>query len=54
MEVFIDYLNEVNWIAVLVAAFAAFFVGSIWYMKQTFGKRWQKRLQAPQIKVPSF
>jgi hypothetical protein len=44
MEVFIDYLNEVNWIAVLVAALAAFFVGSIWYMKQMFGKRWQKEI----------
>jgi hypothetical protein len=45
MEVFLDYLAEVNWLTVLVAAFVAFFVGSIWYMKQLFGSRWQKEIK---------
>jgi hypothetical protein len=42
MQVFIDYLGELNWLAVFVAAFVAFLSGAIWYSKSLFGKKWQK------------
>jgi hypothetical protein len=44
VQVFVDYLNEVNWLAVFVAALVAFFIGSIWYAKQVFGNKWQKEV----------
>lgn len=34
-------LNEVNWLAVLVAGFAMFMIGGIWY-GAIFGKLWQR------------
>jgi hypothetical protein len=34
-------LNEINWLAVIVAALAAFLVGGIWY-SALFGKVWAK------------
>ncbi len=42
MQVFIDYIGELNWIAVFVAALLAFISGAIWYSKPLFGKKWQK------------
>ena len=42
MEVFIDYLGELNWLAVIVSALVAFISGAIWYSKPLFGKKWQK------------
>lgn len=44
MEVFLDYLAEVNWLAVFVAAFVAFLIGSVWYKKRVFGSKWQKEV----------
>lgn len=42
MEVFVDYLGELNWIAVGVASIVAFLSGAAWYSKPLFGKKWQK------------
>jgi uncharacterized protein YneF (UPF0154 family) len=52
MQVFIDYLGELNWLAVVVAALVAFITGAIWYSKPLFGKQWQKsvRLTDKEIK----
>ena len=33
-------LNELNWIAVIVAALAYFALGALWYSKALFAKRW--------------
>lgn len=45
MQVFIDYLGEINYLAVIIASLVAFLIGSIWYMKQLFGARWQKEIK---------
>lgn len=42
MDVLMDYLQDLNWIAVLVAAVAAFATGAVWYSQALFGKRWMK------------
>ena len=42
MEVFIDYLGELNWLAIIVASLVAFLSGIAWYSKSLFGSRWQK------------
>ena len=42
MDIFFDYVQELNWVAVIVAAVAAFLVGSIWYSKPVFGNIWMK------------
>jgi len=42
MDVLIDYLNQLNWVAVLAAAVAAFLAGAIWYSQAVFGKQWMK------------
>ena len=34
--------NNLNWLAVLLAAVSAFVLGSIWYAKPVFGARWMK------------
>lgn len=35
-----EVLNHINWLAVLVAGLAYFFLGAIWYTA-LFGKKWQ-------------
>ncbi len=42
MEVLMDYIGQLNWIAVLAAAAAAFAVGAVWYSQSVFGKAWMK------------
>lgn len=42
MDVLMDYINELNWVAVLVATLAAFAVGAAWYSQALFGKQWMK------------
>lgn len=34
------FLNDINWLAVLVAALAYFALGALWYSKALFAKRW--------------
>jgi hypothetical protein len=36
----IDFLDDLNWAAVVVAALAAFAVGFVWYAPPVFGKYW--------------
>lgn len=33
-------LSEINWLAVIVATLAYFFLGALWYSKALFAKRW--------------
>jgi hypothetical protein len=35
-------LNQINWLAVLVAALSTFLVGGLWYSPILFGKVWLK------------
>lgn len=42
MEVLIDYLNQLNWVAVVAAAVAAFATGALWYSKALFLEPWMK------------
>lgn len=44
MDVFIDYLGELNLYAVVVAAIAAFAMGAIWYSKPVLAKQWAKEV----------
>jgi hypothetical protein len=42
MDVLMDYINELNWVAVLAATLAAFVVGAVWYSNALFAKPWMK------------
>lgn len=42
MDVLIDYVNQLNWVAVFAAAVAAFVVGAVWYSQALFAKPWMK------------
>lgn len=44
MQVLFDYVQELNILAVLLAAVAAFAVGAIWYAEPVFGKLWMKEV----------
>lgn len=35
-----ELFSHINWLAVLVATLAYFFIGAIWYSKLLFGPRW--------------
>lgn len=41
---FITLLQEINYLAVLVATLAAFVLGAIWYSPAVAGKAWMKEL----------
>lgn len=51
MEVFVDYLQELNWFAVFFAALVAFITGAIWYAEGLFGKRWKKEVGLTDNKI---
>lgn len=42
MEHLIESLKHLNWLAVLVAAFAGFSLGALWYSPLLFVKAWMK------------
>jgi hypothetical protein len=42
--------SPINWLAVLVAALAAFVIGFLWH-GPVFGKQWIKLMEIPQAKV---
>ncbi len=44
MEVLLDNISNLNWIAVVVATLAAFAVGAVWYTPGLFGKPWMKAI----------
>ena len=35
-----DFLSDLNWLAVIVAALAYFAIGAVWYAPGVFGRRW--------------
>lgn len=37
-------LSDVNWLAVVVATVAAFFLGGLWYSKALFGNAWMQEV----------
>ena len=42
MDVLFDYVYELNWLAVLVAACVGMLVNAAWYSDALFGKTWMK------------
>lgn len=44
MEVLLDYVSELNWLAVVAATVVAMVVGSVWYTPAVFGKAWMKSI----------
>jgi hypothetical protein len=37
-----EILSQINWYAILVATFAYFILGALWYSKILFGTKWAK------------
>jgi hypothetical protein len=35
-----DLLDDLDWLAVIVAAIAYFVIGAIWYAQPVFGRAW--------------
>ena len=35
-----DFLSDLNWLAVFVAALAYFAIGAVWYAPGLFGRTW--------------
>lgn len=44
MEVLLDHISTLNWLAVVVATLLAFAVGAVWYTPALFGKAWMKSI----------
>lgn len=44
MEVLLDYISELNWLAVVAATLVAFAIGAVWYTPALFGKAWMKSI----------
>ena len=44
MEVLLDYVSELNWLAVVAVTLLAFGVGAVWYTPAIFGKAWMKSI----------
>jgi hypothetical protein len=44
VEVLLDYVSELNWLAVVVATLVSFGVGATWYSQSLFGKAWMKSI----------
>jgi MFS family permease len=42
MDVLLDYVSELNWLAVAVATLAAMVIGATWYAPPLFGRFWMK------------
>lgn len=42
MDLLTFHLNNVNWVAIVVAALASYAVGAVWYSKPFLGERWMK------------
>jgi Protein of unknown function (DUF1761) len=38
----LDVLGDLNWLAVIVATLAYFFLGALWFAPPVFGSTWQK------------
>lgn len=46
--------NQINWLAVLVAAFSTFLVGGLWYSPILFGKVWMRANGFTEAQVSGF
>lgn len=44
MDLLTFHLENVNWVAVLVAVLPSFVIGSIWYSPPVFGSYWMKQV----------
>lgn len=44
MEVLLDHVSTLNWLAVLAATVVAMVIGSIWYTPGVFGRAWMKSI----------
>lgn len=44
METLMNYISNLNWIAVVVATLAGFGVGAVWYSQAIMGKPWMKAI----------
>jgi RsiW-degrading membrane proteinase PrsW (M82 family) len=42
MDVFFDYIYQINWFAVVVAACVGMLISAAWYSDALFGKTWRK------------
>lgn len=42
MDLLTFHLDNVNWVAVLVAVLPSFVIGSVWYAPPVFGRYWMK------------
>jgi len=40
----VNHLGEINWLAVVAASVAAFFLGALWYSNRCFGTRWMQEI----------
>lgn len=45
MEVLLDYVYELNWITVIVAACVGMLINAAWYSDSLFGKQWRKSVK---------
>ena len=45
MEILLDYVYELNWLTVLVAACVGILVNAAWYSDTLFGKQWLKAVK---------
>jgi len=45
MQVLFDYIYQLNWFAVVAAAFVGFMVNAAWYSDRLFGKEWKKSIK---------
>lgn len=56
MDLLKFHLDNVNWLAVVIAILPSFVIGSVWYMPRVFGNYWRKasRLTAKDFKNVSF
>lgn len=45
MDLLSFHLDNVNWLAVLIAVLPSFIIGSIWYAPPVFGNYWRKALK---------
>lgn len=42
MDILLDYVYELNWLTVIVAACVGMLIGAAWYSDSLFGKPWLK------------
>lgn len=44
MDVLFDYIYEINWFAVMIAACVGMLISAVWYSDTLFGKTWMKAI----------